>query len=293
MQVRRDTGKSTLNARHGGFTLIELLVVIAIIAILAAMLLPALGKAKSRAQGIGCMNNTKQLTLAWRMYIEDNRDVLPYAYGTAANVRSNVWVPSGGDKDINPDVGGERNRGNWDLDYTIRQSILWPYCGKAAGIFHCPADKSFGINNQNQRVNRVRSVTMSNWVGGNGDDPPTYRGFWGQGALWVVFRKMSSFVRPGPAMTFVLLDEWEKSINDGYFVTEMDGYPNPGSRKLVDYPAFYHGNAAGFSFADGHSEIHRWIEPSTVNPPNPLATKTVAGSRDVLWMQEHSTRVTQ
>jgi len=229
-----------------GFTLIELLVVIAIIAILAAMLLPALSKAKIRSQGIQCMNNTKQLMLAWRMYSEDNSDQLPFAYATAANAPY-VWVPGILD-DANP-----RADANWNLDSTLRKSILWPYCGNSVGIWRCPADTSYGIDNRSQRVPRIRSVSMSNWVGGNGDSPQNgYKGGWGLSSpRSVVYRKLSQMLRPGPAMTFVILDERQDSINDGYFVTEMDGYPNLATTKIVDYPASYHNKAAGFAFADG------------------------------------------
>ncbi len=270
-----------------GFTLIELLVVIAIIAILAAMLLPALSRAKSRAQGVGCMNNSRQLMYAWRLYAEDNREILPYAYGTSAAAAPYVGVPGILD-DANPAA-----RDNWDLDRTVRASILWPYCGKQAGIFHCPADTSFGVNATGQRVPRVRSMSMSNWVGGNGNSPETgYKGYWGLGGKWVVFRKLSQMLYPGPAMTFVLLDERQDSINDGYFVTEMDGYPNPASTKIVDYPGSYHGGACGFAFADGHSEIHKWRDGRTTPPIKTGLALNVASpnNRDVLWMQEHSTR---
>jgi prepilin-type processing-associated H-X9-DG protein len=101
---------------------------------------------------------------------------------------------------------------------------------------------------------------------------------------------MTGFVQPGPAKTFVLLDEWEKSINDGLFIVEMDGYPDISKTRLVDIPASYHGAAAGFSFADGHSEIKRWRHHTTYNPKLPL-NKPTPNSPDVLWMQEHSTRV--
>lgn len=272
-------------AARTGFTLIELLVVIAIIAILAAMLLPALSKAKIRAHGIGCMNNTRQLTLAWRMYADDNREVLPYGYATGANAPY-VWVPGILD-DTTPSASD-----NWNIETTLKRSVLWPYCGNSVGIWHCPADTSYGINNRGQRVDRVRSVTMSNWVGGNGDSPQNgYKGYWGLNSpKSIVFRKYSQITRPGPAMTFVLLDERQDSINDGYFVTEMDGYPNnPASTKIVDYPASYHNKAAGFSFADGHSEIHRWRDPRTYPPIRaglPLNVPS-PNNKDVIWMQEH------
>src|SRR6185295_3076498 len=158
-----------------GFTLIELLVVIAIIAILAAMLLPALGRAKLKAQAIGCMNDTKQLALAWRMYADDNRDTLPFAYGNGLNAPY-VWVQGYLD-DANPTAND-----NWNYETTIKKGAIWPYCGKSLGIWHCPADTSFGKNPQGDRVPR-RSVSMSNWVGGNGDSPETaYKGGWGLSA---------------------------------------------------------------------------------------------------------------
>ena len=265
------------------FTLIELLVVIAIIAILAAMLLPALSRAKCRSQGIGCMNNTRQLTLAWRMYAEDNRDILPYAYATDPPVAPYVWVPGNLD-DANPSAPD-----NWNYDTTIRKSILWSYCGNSVGIWHCPADTSYGINNLGQRVPRVRSVTMSTWAGGNGNSPPAYKGFWGLNSPnSVVFRKLSQMLRPGPAMTFVILDERQDSINDGYFVTEMDGYPNPATTRIVDYPASYHCIAAGFAFGDGHSEIHKWKDPRT-HPPIQTGLQLNVPSpnnQDVTWMRD-------
>ncbi len=276
MQISTPSGRA-----NRGFTLIELLVVIAIIAILAAMLLPALTKAKSRAQGTGCMNNTRQLQLAWRMYAEDNRDGLPFGFSQGVNAPY-VWVQG------LLDDGNPKANDNWNYDTTIRKGAIWPYCGNSVNVFHCPSDPSYGINPQGQRVPR-RSVSMSNWIGGNGDSPETnYKGGWGlQAPNSTVARKLSNIINPGPAMTLVILDERYDSINDGYFVIEMNGYPNPSTTEVVDYPGHYHNNACGFAFADGHSEIHRWLDPRTTPPYSSLLTiSKCPNNPDVTWMQD-------
>jgi hypothetical protein len=244
------------------------------------------------------MNNSKQLILGWHMYADDNKDVLLFGYGSEASDEAYVWSgpsgdtgPSGGDLDESFTVPTQE--GNWDYTNTIEKSPMWPYCGKSDAIWHCPADPSFGINPQGQRVARPRSYSMSNWVGGNGDDPQNgYRGGWGLDANFLVYRKLADMSQPGPATTFVLLEERQDSINDGYFVVEMDGWtgsPN-NSEEIVDFPASYHVNAGGFAFADGHSEIHPWRDWKIINPPE-IAITPDPGSQDVFWMQYHSTRV--
>jgi prepilin-type N-terminal cleavage/methylation domain-containing protein/prepilin-type processing-associated H-X9-DG protein len=268
--------------RNYGFTLIELLVVIAIIAILAGMLLPALAKAKTKAQGIMCMNNHKQLTLAWRMYAEDNYDKIPFAYAPAGANAQYAWVMGTLDN-------SGANRSNWDPDQDIKKSPLWPYCGNSVNIWHCPADQAKVKVSGRGELPRVRSMSMNNWVGGN---EGTHGGW--SGPEWRVYRSLNDMIDPGPSQTYVLLDEREDSINDAFYVTDMTGYPNAAQTRIVDYPAAYHNNAAGFSFADGHSEIKKWTDPRTAPKlkKGGMLDLDVASpnNRDIVWMQDRCTR---
>ncbi|MGV3774571.1 MAG: type II secretion system protein [Verrucomicrobiales bacterium] len=278
---------SSKRPKLNAFTLIELLVVIAIIAILAGMLLPALSKSKTKAQGISCMNNTKQLMLGWRMYAEDNEDSLPFAHADNSRNAPYAWVNG----KLSLTAG---NPANYDVNSTLAQSPLWAYIGKSKDIFRCPADRSTARDNRGNTMPRIRSVSMNNWVGGDGAslaNGGSAGGLWGN--TWRVYRKMSDMNDPGPSRTWVLVDERSESINDGFFVVNMAGYPNnPGSYSMNDMPAVYHNNAAGLAFADGHSEVKKWQDARTTGSLG-AENRSIGPSpnnRDVAWMQEHSTR---
>jgi prepilin-type N-terminal cleavage/methylation domain-containing protein len=300
----------------GAFTLIELLVVIAIIAILAALLLPVMSKAKQSAQGTQCKSNLRQQTVAWVSYTQDSNDVFPYSdcntpipQGPPNNQDPTTfatWVTGWVDDD--PD-----NPGNWAVTNNISYSPLWAYGGKQAGIWRCPGDPSTIVPDsgpsKGQVVPRVRSYSMSYWFAGfgGGYGPPNYNNWnpinaeYGEPGLdfpWIIFFKMRDVVKPGPASTLLMWDERYDTISTGNFFIDMTGFANePGSVHWNwDYPAFYHNGAGCLSFADGHAEIHKWLDSRTT-PPYEGTDWTYNGdymaspnNQDLIWLQNHATR---
>jgi len=244
------------------------------------LLLPALAKARTKAQGIGCMNNLRQMMLGWRLYADDYGDLLLESLknqNVPNDARRALWCSG--------NLTYDNAQANWDPQVDLAKSPIMPFIGKNFALWKCPADPTKVRNSANLMVPRVRSNSMSQVFD---------EGSWLPNSMFLTYDKLASIRIP--AKTFVLVDEHPDSINDAAFAVKM-AVPRiastMGDIRIIDFPASYHNGACGFSFADGHAEIHKW-RGNTIKPPvtsTLISLNVPAGDskNDIIWMSDMTT----
>jgi prepilin-type N-terminal cleavage/methylation domain-containing protein len=277
--------------RGAAFTLIELLVVIAIIAILAAMLLPALSRAKLKAQQTACLSNQKQMIYAWLLYSGDYNDNLVInANNVAQNAGVVGWVDDIMQWDFPPSPSWSQN---YDTSYLVN-ALMAPYCGRAVAIYHCPGDIYDGAKGP-----RVRSMSMNSQMGSavvatiSGGSQANVVNQYGAGQNWKIYNRETDITLPAPVNAWIFIDEHPDSINDGLFRMNLQGVAadyTGGTYTWNDYPANNHGGNGVLSYADGHVAAHKWTDPALV--PNPVKhaknnnLTATAPYTDMIWLRQ-------
>jgi prepilin-type N-terminal cleavage/methylation domain-containing protein/prepilin-type processing-associated H-X9-DG protein len=276
----RKTGQGRTDPADG-LTLVELLVAISIIAILAGLLLSTLTRAKAKAQGVACVDNIRQLMLAWKMYIDDNNGRL--VRNAAFNGIARYRADSGGW------IHGWLDYNNQNTDNTNVLNLIGAFDGETAlfgkyitspQVYKCPADPST-VEVGGRTYPRVRSLSMNQAIGSGSTAN------WLPPSNYIVFQRESDIITPGPGSLLTFLDEHPDSINDAGLAFQMHDPDQRARARLIDIPASYHNGAGSLSFADGHSEVHKWLDARTKPPirhTNDVSNVATPNNPDADWL---------